>query len=135
MNTKQIKITPIQNPLIRLLLIVGGFISLILGIIGIILPILPTTPFILLSAAAFAKSSQKFHDWLYRNKLFGKILCDYQERHGLELKYKIFILTMLWFTIGYSAIFLTDILLVKIILFAIAIAITVHILKFKTLKD
>lgn len=134
MNSQQTKISPIKNPIIRTLLLIAGFISLILGIIGVILPILPTTPFILVSAAAFARSSQKFHDWLHQNPLFGKLLRDYREKHGLELKYKIYILTILWLTLSSTAIFVVDALALRIMLFSIAIAVTVHISRFKTLK-
>jgi len=124
----------IKNPIIRALLVITGFISLILGIIGIILPVLPTTPFIILAAACFARSSQKFYDWLYGSRLFGKILRDYRDKKGLELKYKIYIPTTLWITMLSTSIFLVDSLILRIMLISIAIAVTVHISKFKTLK-
>ena len=108
--------------------------SLILGIIGIILPVLPTTPFVILAAACFARSSQKFYDWLYSSRLFGKILRDYRDKKGLKLQYKIYILTMLWVTMLSTTIFLIDSLILRIMLMSIAIAVTVHILRFKTLK-
>jgi hypothetical protein len=122
------------NPVIRIVLIVIGFISLVLGIIGVLLPVLPTTPFIILSAACFARSSQRFYDHLYDHRFFGKILRDYRDKKGLALKYKIYILTMLWLTISATAFFVTDLLFVRIILFIIASAVTVHISRFKTLK-
>lgn len=123
------------NPLIRVILIITGFISLALGIIGILLPVLPTTPFIIVSAACFARSSQKFYDRLYNNRFFGKILRDYRDKKGLALKYKIYILTMLWLSLSSTAILLTDSLPVRLILFSIAISVSIHILRFKTLKS
>ncbi len=129
------EIKAIKNPLIRTLLIISGIISLVLGIIGILLPVLPTTPFIILAAACFARSSQKFYDRLYENRFFGKILRDFRDKKGLALKYKIYILTMLWLTLTSTAIFFTDSIIVRIILFSIAIAVTVHISKYKTLKS
>ncbi len=132
-NSKH-KIKIFDNPLIRIILIIAGFVSLLLGIIGAILPILPTTPFVILAAVCFGRSSQKFYDWLYSNRFFGKILMDYRDRNGLELKYKIYILTMLWITITSSAIFIVTVLWLRILLFAIAIGVTIHISRFKTLK-
>ncbi|MCF7832430.1 MAG: YbaN family protein [Candidatus Marinimicrobia bacterium] len=132
-NSSQ-EIKTIQNPIVRTILIVVGSISLILGLIGVLLPILPTTPFIILAAACFARSSQKFYDLLYGNRFFGKILRDYRDKKGLALKYKIYILAMLWITLSSSAIFIVNVLWLRIFLFAVAIAVSIHILRFKTLK-
>lgn len=62
------------------LLFVLGFVSLILGIVGIILPLLPTTPFLLLSAYCFSRSSEKFHNYILNNKVFGQYIRDYNEK-------------------------------------------------------
>lgn len=59
-----------------------GWISLALGVLGIVLPLLPTTPFVLLSAFCFSKSSKRFHDWLLNHKVFGPLVKDWQ-RHGV----------------------------------------------------
>jgi uncharacterized membrane protein YbaN (DUF454 family) len=59
-----------------------GWISLVLGVLGIVLPLLPTTPFVLLSAFCFSKSSKRFHDWLLNHKIFGPLVKDWQ-RHGV----------------------------------------------------
>ncbi|MCD6447229.1 MAG: YbaN family protein [Candidatus Marinimicrobia bacterium] len=132
-NTNETRIS--SNLVLRIVLVVLGFIFLIIGIIGIILPVLPTTPFIILAAACFARSSQKFYDRLYGNHFFGKILRNYRDKKGLALKYKIYILTMLWLTLTSSAIFFTNSIIVRIILFSIAIAVTIHISRFKTLRS
>ncbi|MEA3391472.1 MAG: YbaN family protein [Candidatus Marinimicrobia bacterium] len=126
--------TKSNNPVLRIVLVVLGFVFLIIGIIGIILPVLPTTPFIILAAACFARSSQKFYDRLYGNRFFGKILKNYRDKKGLALKYKIYILTMLWLTLTSSAIFFTNSIIVRIVLFSIAVAVTVHISRFKMLR-
>ena len=66
-----------------------GWVSLFLGVLGIVLPLLPTTPFVLLSAFCFSKSSKRFHLWLLNHKLFGPLVTDWQ-RHGvIQLKAKI----------------------------------------------
>ena len=132
-NTGKTRIS--SNPVLRTVLIVLGLIFLIIGIIGIILPVLPTTPFIILAAACFARSSQKFHDRLYGNRFFGKILRNYSDKKGLALKYKIYILTMLWLTLTSTAIFFTHSIIVRILLFSIAVGVTIHISRFKTLQS
>ena len=70
-----------------------GSISLLLGIIGIALPILPTTPLILLSCYCYSKSSERFHNWLISTKIYKKYGKDFIENRQLTLKRKIFLLT------------------------------------------
>jgi len=111
----------------KILYLIAGFIFLIIGIIGIILPILPTTPFLLLSAGCFARSSEKFYNWLISNKILGAYIRNYREGTGMPLKIKIFTISMLWLTILLSIFFLITIYWVKILLFIIAIAVTLHI--------
>jgi len=98
------------------LLILAGTISLGLGILGIILPILPTTPFLLITSACYIRSSKKRHDWLLRNKIFGKYLINYIEGKGMKLRDKAVSIIMLWLTIGVSVIFLINNIYVKIII-------------------
>ena len=113
------------------LIFIGGFISLILGIIGIIIPILPTTPFLLLASAAFAKSSERFNRWLLNNKILGAYIRNYREGKGLPLKIKILTLSLLWITIFISMFFLMDLLWVVILLICIGIAVSIHIILIK----
>ena len=120
----------IQNRLIFL----GGTITLILGIIGIFIPILPTTPFLLISAAAYAKSSSRFHHWLLNNKILGFYIRNYKEGLGMPLKVKILTLTLLWVTIAISAL-LISILWVQILLIIIAFAVSIHIILIKPKKN
>ena len=113
------------------LIFIGGFISLILGIIGIAIPILPTTPFLLLASAAFAKSSERFNRWLLNNKILGAYIKNYREGKGLPLKIKVLTLSLLWITILISMLFLMDLLWVQILLICIAIAVSTHIILIK----
>jgi len=69
---------------------------MIIGLIGIIIPGLPTTPLMILAAACFAKSNQKFYDWIINNKLFGHHVKNYREGKGIPKKSKPIILTTLW---------------------------------------
>lgn len=118
--------------MLKTILIILGIISLILGIIGIFIPILPTTPFLLLSAALFAKSSQKLYDKLLNNKYLGNYIKDFREHRAIPLSTKIFAITLLWITISTSAIFYVPLLPIKILMFIVAIGVTIHILRFKT---
>jgi len=127
--------------LIRALWFIAGTICLVLGAIGIVLPILPTTPFLLAAAACYFKSSPRMHKWLLNNKWFGEYIRNYKEGRGLPLKTKITALAMLWLTIGISSVFLLNRLLpepfvlpMQVVMIAVAIAVSVHILKLPTFK-
>lgn len=111
-----------------------GIISTIIGTIGIIVPLLPTTPFLLLAAACFYKSSEKLHFWLLNNKLLGTYISDYINKRGMPLKVKIFTLFLLWLSISYAFFYSTDNLYVRILLIIIVISVTTHILLIKTKK-
>jgi uncharacterized protein len=117
----------------RVLLIVVGILSLGLAILGIFLPLLPTTPFLLLAAWCFSKSSKRFYDWLLNNKLFGNYVKNYHEKKATTFKIKLLTLALLWITIGFSIIIVTDVLLVKVILVIVAICVSVHVLTLRTL--
>ncbi|MPM05077.1 Inner membrane protein YbaN [bioreactor metagenome] len=120
--------------LLKAFLIVIGFIAVGLGILGMFLPILPTTPFLLLAAACFAKSSDKFYHWLLNNRWFGSYIKNYREGKGIPLKIKIMALSFLWSTILISIVFFLDNIHVQVLLFAIAAAVTIHISLIKTKK-
>jgi uncharacterized membrane protein YbaN (DUF454 family) len=120
--------------LLKAFLIVIGFIAVGLGILGMFLPILPTTPFLLLAAACFAKSSDKFYHWLLNNRWFGSYIKNYREGKGIPLKIKIMALCFLWSTILISIVFFLDNIHVQVLLFAIAAAVTIHISLIKTKK-
>lgn len=122
-----------KGKLIRWLLITAGTSFVTLGIIGIFLPLLPTTPFFLLAAACYARSSEKFYNWLLNNKWFGNYIKNYRDGKGIPLKVKALSISFLWIAIGYSVIFVLHILLGRIILIIIAAAVTIHILSTKTL--
>ncbi|UCD13738.1 MAG: YbaN family protein [Thermoplasmatales archaeon] len=125
----------ISNQLIRWVLITAGTIFLGLGILGIFLPILPTTPFLLLAAACYARSSEKFYNWLINNKWFGSYIKNYREGKGVPLKIKVYTISLLWITILFSAFFIVRILWVKVLLILIAVGVTIHVLTIKTYKQ
>lgn len=79
----------------RYLYLVFGWIFLIFGVIGLMLPLLPTTPFLLLTAFCFSRGSERLHQWLITNKTFGPPLNDWNEKGIIRLKYKVLATTML----------------------------------------
>ena len=119
----------------RPLLIITGTLLVGLGIIGIFMPILPTTPFLLLAAACYARSSQRFYHRLLNNKWFGNYIKNYIQRKGVPLKVKVLAITWLWITIGFSVVFAVEVFLVRLILILIAIGVSIHIFSIRTLKE
>ena len=124
-----------KNPVLRWILIISGILSLIVAIIGIFLPLVPTTPLLLLAAACFAKSSEKFYKWLINNRYLGSFIRNYRERKGVHFKIKAGALTLMWAVMLYTSIFVVKILIIKIILIIIALVVTIHLLRIKTLYD
>ncbi|HAX49284.1 MAG TPA: YbaN family protein [Ignavibacteria bacterium] len=124
-----------RNPIIRWTLFISGFILVGIGILGMFLPLLPTTIFFILAAWCFARSSEKFHHWLHTNRFFGKYLSNYRTKGGMTLGSKIFSISLLLAGIILSIIFATDNLYVKILLGAIGAGVAWHLLAIKTLKE
>lgn len=118
----------------KYLLILLGSISLALGVIGIFLPLLPTTPFLLLSAALYVRSSEKLYQWLIHQKYLGNYIRHFREHKAIPLRAKIFSITMVWITLTYCAIMISDEIWIKSLFLILAISITWHILSYKTLK-
>jgi len=116
-----------DNSLLKILLIIAGTISLILGIIGIFVPLLPTTPLLLLSAWCYLRSSEKLYLWVTQNRIFGRYIRNYQEGKGAPLYFKIFTLILLWGTIIYTTFYVINYLPLRLLLLIIAISVTVHI--------
>ena len=119
---------------IRILLIITGTLFVGLGIIGIFIPVLPTTPFLLLAAACYARSSRKYHEWLLNNRWFGDYIRNYLQGKGFPKKVKFLTITLLWITIGCSVAFAVQSFYVRLILILIAIGVSIHILTIRTLK-
>jgi uncharacterized membrane protein YbaN (DUF454 family) len=119
----------------KILFLILGFLSLAIGIIGIFIPLLPTTPLLLLAAASFMRSSEKLYDWLLNHRWFGDTIRNFREYRAIRLRTKIFAVGLLWFTILTSVILVVSQLWIRIFLLTIAVIVSVHILHFDTLKD
>lgn len=124
-----------SSRLIRRVWIGAGTLFVGVGTLGIFLPLLPTTPFLLLAAACYARGSKRFYNWLLGNRWFGNYIKDYRERKGIPLKLKILSISLLWVTIGYSAVFVASIPLIRAVLIGIAIGLTIHIIRIRTLQQ
>jgi len=123
-----------RHRITKALLVVAGTICVALGAIGIVLPVLPTTPFLLLAAACYFRSSERLYNWLLSNRFFGEYIKNYREGKGIPLKTKIIAVAVLWIAIVYSAFFVMAILAVQVVLLVVAIAVSTHILRLPTFK-
>jgi uncharacterized membrane protein YbaN (DUF454 family) len=120
-----------RHRLVRFFLIAVGWLSVALGVIGIFLPVLPTTPFLLLAAACFARSSPRFYQWLIHNKRLGPWIRDYLEGNGIPLKGKVYAIGLMWISIGVSC-WLVPMLWARVFMLVSAVLVTVYIARQKT---
>ncbi|MBP3679707.1 MAG: YbaN family protein [Bacteroidaceae bacterium] len=118
----------------KYILIVLGSLSLVLGVIGIFLPLIPTTPLLLLSAALYIRSSEKLYLWLINQKHLGAYIRNFRENKAIPLRAKIISVSMVWISLSYCAITISESVIIKIIFLLLATAISLHILSYKTLK-
>lgn len=128
------KLMPLVESMRKYLLIAAGTLSLGLGVIGIFVPLLPTTPFLLLAAACYARGSRRLHDWLMSRPRLGEYIRRYREGLGIPLLSKIFTIGLLWATISFSALVAVESTAVRVLLFLIAAGVTTHLLTLPTFK-
>ena len=125
----------LRSPLLRTFLMLGGWLSVILAVLGIFLPILPTVPLLLLALACFARSSEKFYSWLINHNRLGPIIRPYLESEGLPPGVKLKAILLIWISIGVSVIFFVPLVWVKGMLLLIALGVTGYILKMPVRDD
>lgn len=118
----------------RFFYVLLGTLSLVMGIIGIFLPVLPTTPLILLTAYCYYRGSERLYDWLMGHPYFGRHIKNFRENRVIPRKVKAYILVMLWVSLLFCAYLLTPIWL-KCLMIAIAIGVTWHILSYRSEVD
>jgi uncharacterized membrane protein YbaN (DUF454 family) len=117
----------------RIALVVVGTVALALGIIGIVVPVLPTTPFLLLAAACYARSSERLHRWLLNNRYLGEPIRSYRDHRAVRLHVKIYAIVVLWAGIALSIVAIGGFWL-TLALVAIALAVTAHIVRLGTIR-
>ena len=122
-----------RSRLVRFLLQGVGWLSVALGVIGIFLPVLPTTPFLLLAAACFARSSPRFYHWLIGHPRLGPWIRDYLEGNGIPLKGKVYAIGLMWVSIGFSC-WLVPMVWARVFMGVTAVLVTVYILRQRTLR-
>lgn len=118
----------------KIMLIIVGSISLSLGITGIFLPILPTTPFLLLSCYCYLNSSERLYKWIINHRVFGEYIYNYLTYRAVRRKAKIRTFVFLWSALIISMLLVSGAAL-KLFLFAVGIGVSIHIFTLKTLTD
>ena len=132
MNTSCDQTPKPLSPALRWTLFISGFIAIGLGVIGIFLPVLPTVPFLLLAAACFGRSSERFYTWLINHTHLGPLVRPYLQGSGISRSSKLKAIGLIWASITISAIFLINIFWVRGLLLIIGLAVTLYLLKLPT---
>jgi uncharacterized protein len=123
-----------DTKLTQYLLLFAGVAAVCIGFVGIFVPLLPTTPFLLIAAACFVRSSERSYNWLINHRWFGSYIRNYREYGAVALHGKIGTLVLLWGAIGYAAFFEVSNWPLRTLLGVIAVGVTIHILRLKTFK-
>jgi uncharacterized membrane protein YbaN (DUF454 family) len=121
-----------KNKVIKALVLFVGGLSVVLGVIGIFLPVMPTTPFLLLAAACFMRTSPKFYNWLVGHPRLGKYLVYYLEGKGIPLKAKVYTITTMGISMGVTCYFV-PVTAVRILLPLVGVLVTLYIVRQPTL--
>lgn len=116
----------------KIILNVIGGLAVLLAVLGIFLPLLPTTPFLLLASACFMRGSERLHRWLLNNPLFGEYLRNIEGKKGIPLRAKVVTLVLLWASLGFSIVTVAA-RPVQGVLLLIGIAVSAWILRMPTL--
>jgi uncharacterized membrane protein YbaN (DUF454 family) len=117
----------------RWFLIALGTIFVGLGLVGVLVPLLPTTPFLLLAAGCFLRSSERLYGWLIHHKWFGAYIRNYREHRAIPLRAKVVTLGLLWGVIGTTAWLAVTLWWVRVLLGVVAVGVTLHLLHLRTL--
>jgi hypothetical protein len=124
----------VSGKMIRGVYIVVGTIALIIGAIGLFLPVIPTTPLVILAAACYYRGSDRLHNWILSSRWFGETIKNYQEGRGLTRNTKVRAISMMWVMILVSAWFFVSNLVVRVAIICVAIGVTVYLVRLPTLE-
>ncbi len=111
-----------------------GLICTALGAIGIFLPLLPTTPFILAAAICFSSSSERMYNWLSKSPYFGEFINNYQKKTGVSKRTKVLSILFLWSLLSISMYLMRDNILMIVIVISVGIGVTAHILLLRGIR-
>jgi uncharacterized protein len=114
------------------LLILAGSFFVALGFVGIFIPLLPTTPFLLLATACYIRSSPKLYQWITKNRIFGVYIRNYYEKKGIPLSIKLFSLSLMWGSILLTFYYMEPFLWQTIALIIIALLVSIHVMLIKS---
>jgi uncharacterized membrane protein YbaN (DUF454 family) len=121
-----------QSFFVRVILLTIGSVALLIAMFGLVIPVLLTTPFVLVAAACYIRSSERLYRWLVANHVFGSIISTWQEKRGLTLRTKLITLVLVWCMLGGTAIFLVESTLIRSILIGLAVIKTIVLMKLRT---
>jgi uncharacterized membrane protein YbaN (DUF454 family) len=119
----------------RVFYLILGILSVLLAGLGVLLPGLPATPFLLLASFSFARSSKRMHDWLINNSIFGPILQDFLDRKGIRLHIKVISIALMWGMMLVSVFFFIEKDIIKYVAIGGGLIGTFAVLRFKTIRD
>ena len=119
----------------HIILTIVGLLALGLGILGIFLPVLPTTPFLLLASALFLRSNRRLYTWLMEHPKLGPYIKNILLHKSIPMRVKVGSISMIWLTLLNCAVFVAEHWAMRLMFIVIAIAVTIHILSYKTLKQ
>lgn len=118
----------------KAILIFLGTICVGLGVLGMFLPLLPTTVFLLMAAYCYSRSSERFHNWLLNNRWCGSYIRNYKSGHGISVRQKVSTIMILWASIGFSIWLLNASFWLTLLLIAVAIGVTIHLVMIRTFR-
>lgn len=116
------------RPIKRILLIIAGILSLVLGVIGAFVPLLPTVPLVLLAAYCFGRSSERLHQWLIQHRYFGPIIDNFQAGKGIPKRIKYRTIAIIWLSMGFSC-WMVAKLWLCVMLVCIGLAVSIYLLR------
>jgi hypothetical protein len=118
-----------SNGVARLWFLAAGHLSIGLAVLGVFLPLLPTTPFLLLAAACYARGSVRFYNWLLNSRTFGPLIRNWREHRSIALRYKLLAIGMIAFSIGSTVVFFMPHIAGKVTLSALGLGWIVVLLR------
>ena len=116
------------------MLVAAGSLCLVLAVLGVFLPLLPTTPFLLLASACYVRSSERLHGWLMGNRMLGGYIRNFQERRGIPLRARVTTVVLLWLPLLYS-VYRLDLPWLELLLVLMGVTWSVLILRMKGLEN